>query len=83
MILDYVLVFEDKRAMTIDELAVTIAPPVNNDENEKIALELKKQKDRHRVFKRRFLTNLTRMGLLMETVRFEGLLIKRKMIFTV
>ena len=83
MILDYVLVFEDKRAMTIDELAVTVAPPVNNDENEKIALELKKQKDRHRVFKRRFLANLTRMGLVMETVRFEGFLIKRKMIFTV
>lgn len=68
--------------MTIDELALTIAPPVNNDENEKIALELKKQKDRHRIFKRRFLANLRRIGLLMETVRFKTILIERKIIFT-
>ncbi len=69
MILDYILVYEDKRATTVDELMVSIAPPTaNNDENEKLALALQKQKDRHRVFKRRFLMNLLKKGLLMETV---------------
>jgi hypothetical protein len=47
---------------------VSLPPVVNNDENEKLALALQKQKDRHRVFKRRFLGNLSKIGLLMETV---------------
>jgi len=47
---------------------VSVPPVVNNDENEKLALALQKQKDRHRVFKRRFLSNLSKIGLLMETV---------------
>ncbi len=41
---------------------------VNNDENERIAIALQKQKDRHRLFKRRFISNLSKLGLLMETV---------------
>lgn len=69
--LDYILVYEDKRATTIDELAMNIAPPVNNEENDKITLELQKQKNRHRMFKRRFLVNLAKVGLVMETVDFE------------
>ena len=69
--LDYILVYEDKRATTIDELAMNIAPPVNNEENDKITLELQKQKTRHRMFKRRFLVNLAKVGLVMETVYFE------------
>lgn len=44
------------------------APVGNNDENDKIAIALQKQKDRHRLFKRRFLANLAKLGLLMETV---------------
>ena len=65
---DYILVYEDKRATTVDQLIVSLPPPGNNDENEKLALALQKQKDRYRLFKRRFLGNLSKIGLLMETV---------------
>ena len=65
---DYILVYEDKRATTVDQLMVSMPPAVNNDESEKLAIALQKQKDRHRLFKRRFLANLSKLGLLMETV---------------
>ena len=67
-ILDYVLVYEDKRATTVDELIVSVPQPTVAN-NEKLALALQKQKDRHRIFKRRFIENLSKIGLLMETVR--------------
>ena len=67
-ILNYVIVHEDKRATTIDQLMMTPPPAVNNEESERLALAIQKQKDRHRLFKRRFLANLARIGLLMETV---------------
>jgi hypothetical protein len=41
---------------------------VNSEESDRLALALQKQKDRHRLFKRRFLGNLSKIGLLMETV---------------
>jgi hypothetical protein len=48
---------------------LSISPPTgNSDENEKLALALQKQKDRHRIFKKRFIRNLSKIGLLMETV---------------
>jgi hypothetical protein len=43
-------------------------PAANNDENERLALELQKQKDQYRIFQKRFLGNLSKIGLLMETV---------------
>jgi hypothetical protein len=67
-ILDYVLVYEDKRATSVDQLLIPMPTTVNNDENERIALALQKEKDRHRLYKRRYLSNLSRLGLLMETV---------------
>jgi hypothetical protein len=67
-ILDFILVYEDRRATTIDELMISLPPSVNNEENDRLALALQKQKDRHRLFKRRFLGNLSKLGLLMETV---------------
>ena len=66
--LDFMLVYEDKHATTVDQLMISLPPAANNDENERIALALQKQKDRHRLYKRRYLTNLSRLGLLMETV---------------
>ena len=69
IVLDFILVYEDKRATTIDELMISLPPMANNEENDRIALALQKQKDRHKLFKKRFLGNLSRMGLLMETVR--------------
>lgn len=66
--LDYILVYEDKRATTVDQLLISLTPVVNNDENEKLALALQKEKDRHRLYKRRYLSNLSRLGLMMETV---------------
>ncbi|CAF4012929.1 unnamed protein product [Rotaria sordida] len=65
--IDYILVYEDKRTTTIDELMISLPSTVNNDENEKLAIELQKQKDKRRLFKRRFLSNLSKIGLLMET----------------
>jgi hypothetical protein len=47
---------------------VPLSTVANNDENERLAIALQKQKDRHRLFKRRFLSNLSKLGLLMETV---------------
>ena len=47
---------------------ISLTPVVNNDENEKLALALQKEKDRHRLYKRRYLSNLSRLGLMMETV---------------
>ena len=47
---------------------ISLTPVVNNDENEKLALALQKEKDRHRLYKRRYLSNLSRLGLTMETV---------------
>jgi hypothetical protein len=46
---------------------ISSQPAVTNEENEKLALALQKQKDRHRLFQRRFLSNLSKKGLLMET----------------
>ena len=68
LLADYVIVHEDKRATTVDQLMMTPPPAVNNEESERLALALQKQKDRHRLYKRRFLANLSRIGLLMETV---------------
>ncbi|CAF2635710.1 unnamed protein product [Rotaria sp. Silwood2] len=65
--IDYILVYEDKRTTTVDELMISFSATVNNDENEKLALALEKQKNRRRLFKRRFLNNLSKIGLLMET----------------
>ena len=65
---DYILVYEDRRATAVDQLMVSIQPATNNDESERMALALQKQKDRHRLYKRRFLSNLSRIGLVMETV---------------
>lgn len=66
---DYILVYEDRRATAVDELMVSIQPPTTtNEENERTNLALQKQKDRHRLYKRRFLSNLSRIGLIMETV---------------
>ncbi|CAF0838974.1 unnamed protein product [Rotaria sp. Silwood1] len=65
--IDYILVYEDKRTTTTDELVISLSTTMNNDENEKLALALQKQKDRRRLFKRRFLSNLSKIGLLMET----------------
>ena len=75
--IDYILVYEDKRATTVDELMVSIAPTVNSEESDRIAIALQKQKDRHRLFKRRFLGNLSKIGLLMETVCLKKDLSKR------
>ena len=47
---------------------LTIPPTVNTEESDRVAIALQKQKDRHRLFKRRFLGNLSKIGLLMETV---------------
>ncbi|CAF3569598.1 unnamed protein product, partial [Rotaria sp. Silwood2] len=55
--IDYILVYEDKRTTTVDELMISFSATVNNDENEKLALALEKQKNRRRLFKRRFLNN--------------------------
>ena len=62
------LVYEDKIAATVDELVISMPIGGNTDENEKAAMALQKQKDRHRLYKRRFLANLSRLGLIMETV---------------
>lgn len=66
--IDFILVYEDKRATTVDELMLSIPPSTINEENEKLAIALQKQKDRHKLFKKRFLANLVKIGLLMETV---------------
>jgi hypothetical protein len=47
---------------------ISLPPASINDESEKLAIALRKQKDRHRLFKKRFLANLSKIGLLMETV---------------
>lgn len=52
----------------VDELVIGVSPTGNNDEIDQLALKLQKQKDRRRLFQRRFLSNLSRIGLLMETV---------------
>ncbi len=83
MFLDYILVHEDKRAATVDQLMISLPPVVNNDENEKLAIELQKQKDRHRLFKRRFLSNLSKIGLLMETVCSRFCFTKKYLLFFV
>ena len=48
---------------------ISLTTAVNNDESDKLTLELKKQKDKHHLFKSRFLSNLSKIGLEMETVR--------------
>ncbi|CAF1280566.1 unnamed protein product [Adineta steineri] len=65
--IDFILVYEDKRATTVDQLMISIPPTETTEEQDRIAIALKKQKDRHRLFKKRFLGNLSKIGLLMET----------------
>ncbi|CAF1002327.1 unnamed protein product [Adineta ricciae] len=65
--IDFILVYEDRRATTVDELMLSLPPTVASEESDRIALAIQKQKDRHKLFKKRFLGNLSKMGLLMET----------------
>lgn len=69
MDLDFIIVYEDKRATTVDELLIAVPTNAVNEESERMAMALQKQKDRNRLFKKRFLRNLAKLGLVMETVR--------------
>lgn len=46
----------------------TLPTVTNSEENERLALEIQKEKDRRRYFQMKFLTNLSRLGLKLETV---------------
>ncbi|CAF3489064.1 unnamed protein product [Rotaria socialis] len=70
--IDYILVYEDKDTATIDELILPMPPGVNSEENDRLTLALQKEKDKRQLFKRRFLSNLSKIGLLMETDVREG-----------
>ena len=49
---------------------LSLPPTVASEESDRIALAIQKQKDRYKLFKKRFLGNLSKIGLLMETVCF-------------
>ncbi|CAF2057104.1 unnamed protein product [Rotaria magnacalcarata] len=70
--IDYILVYEDKHTGTIDELILPVPSGVNSEENDRAALALQKEKDKRQLFKRRFLSNLSKIGLLMESDVREG-----------
>ncbi|CAF4354157.1 unnamed protein product, partial [Adineta steineri] len=50
--IDFILVYEDKRATTVDQLMISLPPTETTEEQDRIAIALKKQKDRHRLFKK-------------------------------